>query len=210
MEYTRNTDPFTHLVVDSWAPPELVRAAEAEWPDERWIHWHRYGNGKLATKDPLRHPPACAELIRQMLCLPVGKMLGVTGAFGDWSGYGAGLHSMPPGSSLGLHLDSDHHPITGWRRAANLILFLNSYWPVDGGGELELWSEDRTVLRQSVRPQFNRLAMFVPSDNSWHGVSPIVGPEPRKTLSVFFWTSGTTSAPKRPGAQFVSGESYGG
>ena len=66
-----NLQPFRHRVIDDWTDPELVRAAEAEWPDHRWPFWHRYENGKLASKDPLRYPPACAELVRRMLCLPV-------------------------------------------------------------------------------------------------------------------------------------------
>ncbi|MCA8995684.1 MAG: hypothetical protein KDA80_01825 [Planctomycetaceae bacterium] len=28
--------PFRHLVIDSWAEPELVRAADIEWPDTNW------------------------------------------------------------------------------------------------------------------------------------------------------------------------------
>ena len=61
--------PFRHVIIDNWAEPELVRAADTEWPDTNWPFWHRYECGKLATKDPLRFPPACAELIRRMLSL---------------------------------------------------------------------------------------------------------------------------------------------
>ena len=78
-----NLQPFRHRVIDDWTDPELVRAAEAEWPDQRWPFWHRYENGKLASKDPLRYPPACAELVRRMLCLPISELLGVEDAFGD-------------------------------------------------------------------------------------------------------------------------------
>ncbi|MFV0445654.1 MAG: 2OG-Fe(II) oxygenase [Planctomycetaceae bacterium] len=219
--------PFPHAVIEHWAPPELVRAAEAEWPEGRWPHWHRYDNGKLATKDPLRFPPACAELVRRMLCLPVGELLGVDGAFGDWNCHGAGLHTLPPGASLGVHLDSDHHPQTGWWRACNAVLFVNSEWhsapaandstminpashghkpPVAAwGGEFELWNADGTECDKRIKPQFNRLVLFVPSDVSYHAVSEVTGPETRKTLTVFFWRHpGAGCLSTRPRAEFRS------
>jgi len=201
--------PFPHFVIDDWAPPELVRAAEVEWPDKHWPFWHRYQNGKLASKDPLRYPPACTELVRRMLCLPIAEMLGVENAFGDWNCHAAGLHAMPPGSSLGVHLDSDHHPNTGWQRAANAILYINSRWdspqaevdlptinssshghkpPVaDWGGQFELWNADGQQCEKQIAPRFNQLVLFQPSDIAYHAVSKVTGPETRKTLTVFFW-----------------------
>jgi hypothetical protein len=198
----RFDDPFPHAVIDDWAVPELVRAAEAEWPDERWPFWHRYESGKLATKDPLRFPPACAELVRRMLCLPVGDLLGIDGAFGDWNCHGAGLHAMPPGSCLGVHLDSDHHPMTGWVRACNAVLYVNRLWGKHWGGEFELWSPDGSRCLKRIEPQFNRLVLFAPSDISYHAVSEVRGEETRKTLTVFFWRHGI-GRHSRPRAQFV-------
>jgi hypothetical protein len=194
--------PFRHVIVDDWAEPELVRAAEAEWPDETWPFWHRYENGKLATKDPLRHPPACAELIRRMLCLPVSELLGIDGTFGDWHCHGGGLHSMPPGSSLGLHLDSDHHPLTGWVRACNAVLSVNSVWDEHCGGEFELWDARGDQCVKRIAPRFNRLVLFEPSDVSWHSVAPVRGEESRKTLAVFFWKQGTSQR-RRSQARFM-------
>lgn len=197
--------PFPHLVIDHWAEPELVRAAEAEWPRTDWPFWHRYDCGKLATKDPLRFPPACAELIRRMLCLRICELLGVDEAFGDWNCHAAGLHAMPTGSSLGLHLDSDHHPNTGWRRAANAVLYLNRTWEPDWGGEFELWNADGSECLKTIAPAFNRMVLFAPSDIAWHAVAPVLGPETRKTLTVFFWRHDHGERERsRPRAEFVA------
>jgi hypothetical protein len=204
--------PFPHVIIDNWAEPELVRAAEAEWPEPSWPFWHRYENGKLATKDPLRFPPACAELIRRLLCLRIGELLGVVEAFGDWHCHGGGLHAMPPGSSLGVHLDSDHHPQTGWVRACNAVLYVNSSWQPDWGGEFELWSADGQHTLVRIPPRFNRLVLFEPSDIAWHAVAPVRGPETRKTLAVFFWRDGGGGdRAKRSRAAFLGGRcSHGG
>lgn len=198
--------PFRHIVIDDWAEPELVRAAEAEWPEEHWPHWHRYGNGKLTTKDPLRHPPACGELIRRMLCLPVAELMGICGAFGDWNCHGAGLHAMPPGSQLGVHLDSDHHPLAGWTRACNAVLYVNSRWEPGWGGEFQLYDAVGERVRREVAPRFNRLVLFAPSDVSYHAVAPVTGPETRKTLTVFFWRESGNHHGSRSCAQFLGGQ----
>ena len=179
--------PFRHLVIDNWAEPELVRAAEVEWPELSWPFWHRYECGKLATKDPLRFPPACAELIRRLLCLRIGELMGLDDTFADWNCYGAGLHTSPPGASLGVHLDSDHHPLTGWQRACNAILFVNTGWEPDWGGAFELWSADGRECLKRIVPRFNRLVLFEPSDISFHAVARNTGPEPRRTLATFYW-----------------------
>ena len=179
--------PFRHLIIDNWAEPELVRAAEVEWPELSWPFWHRYECGKLATKDPLRFPPACAELIRRLLCLRIGELMGLDDTFADWNCYGAGLHTSPPGASLGVHLDSDHHPLTGWQRACNAILFVNTGWEPDWGGAFELWSADGRECLKRIVPRFNRLVLFEPSDISFHAVARNTGPEPRRTLATFYW-----------------------
>lgn len=199
---TRLDQPFPHVVIDDWAEPELVRAAEAEWPDERWPFWHRYDNGKLTTKDPLRFPPACAELVRRMLCLPIGELTGIDGAFGDWNCHGAGLHTMPPGSRLGVHLDSDHHPLSGWVRACNVVLYVNRLWGAHWGGEFELYSADGTRCLKRIEPRFNRLVLFEPSDVAYHAVAPVTGPETRKTLTTFYWRHAGGRV-QRPRALFV-------
>ena len=195
--------PFRHEVIDNWASPELVRAAEAEWPDPLWPFWHRYDNGKLTTKDPLRIPPACNELVRRMLCLPISELMGIDNAFGDWNCHASGLHGMPQGSSLGVHLDSDHHPITGWQRACNAVFYLNSEWQPDWGGKFELYDTTGQKCEKQIAPRFNRLVLFEPSDVSYHAVSEVTGPETRKTLTVFFWKKVESSTAKRATAQFV-------
>ena len=201
----RHEFPFPYLVIDHWAEPELVRAAEAEWPRTDWPFWHRYECGKLATKDPLRFPPACAELIRRMLCLRVGELMGLDNTFADWNCHGAGLHTSLLGASLGVHLDSDHHPQTGWQRACNAILFVNSHWQFEWGGELELWNSDGTACVARIAPRFNRLVLFEPSDVAFHAGAQNRGPKIRKTLTVFFWRhADADGASSRPRAEFVA------
>lgn len=202
---THSIDPFAHWVIDNAFCPELARAAYAQWPPQDWPHWLLYGSGKLATKDELRLPSACGMLCREMCGLPIGEITGMPDTFADFNLHGAGLHSIPAGASLGVHLDSDHHPLLGWRREFSLVLFCNPEWQNEWGGQLELWNPDGTKCVEKVEPKFNRLVIMEVSDSSYHGIPEPVGcpeSEMRKTLAVFYWSFLKVKT-DRPKAVFV-------
>ena len=74
-----NRLPFRYTVIDDFAPASLVRAADTEWPEENWSHWHKYhdiNSIKLATRDCHRFPPACGELLRLMSSMDVEPAAG--------------------------------------------------------------------------------------------------------------------------------------
>lgn len=198
--------PFPHVVIDGFIPRELARAASMEWPNVHWPHWHSYGGiqlGKYASKDPSRLTPACMEIMRQMLSIPLEQILKIQGTFPDFSLHGAGMHMMIPGSSVPLHLDSDHHPLLGWRRRASCILWLDD-WQESWGGSLRLWeTKDKPAV--SICPQAGRLAVFECSDSSYHDVSQIsnAAPIPRRSLAAFYWSVESSELKKRPTAEFL-------
>lgn len=110
---------------------------------------------------------------------------------------------MPRNGFLDLHLDCDVHPKTGFRRAMNLILFMDD-WSSSWGGALELWSENR--IEACVYPGHNRLVAFETNDHSFHGIPrPMTAPPGvwRRSFAVYFWEPGVWE-PKRPRAKFMS------
>ncbi len=194
------TDPFLHIVIDDFVPAELCRAACAEWPDERWQHWLRYDGErgtKFATRDALRVPPICQEIIRDLLRLPLERLTGLAGTFPDANLYGAGMHWIPAGGALPLHLDGDHNPVTGWERAASALVYVS---PCEGG-DLQLWDAAGKTIVKSIAPQPGRLVVFECGDNSWHSVAPVTGGN-RLSLSSFFWRLPRHSTYRRARADF--------
>ena len=151
----------------------LINAALATFPLEHWCGWHRYTGKqgeKFATKDSLRITPASKLLIDLMAAIEVGE-----GCFPDLDLHGAGMHWIKEGGSLPLHRDAQTHPLTGWTRRFNAILFLES---CDGG---ELRFED---TGEEIQPEAGRLIIF--PVNSPHQVLPVKKGN-RRTLSLFWW-----------------------
>lgn len=150
-------------------PDHLRLAALAEFPEPDWSWWHRYGNGKLATVDPSRIPSACLLALHELArTLPP-----LAGSFWDVDCYGAGLHLMPRGTSLGQHLDAESHPIKPWRRVASMVYFLEDC----DGGELVVDGQE------PVEPEDNLAVLF--AANQWHRVDEVRST--RRTLSLFAW-----------------------
>jgi Rps23 Pro-64 3,4-dihydroxylase Tpa1-like proline 4-hydroxylase len=115
--------------------------------------------------------------------------------FPDWDLQGAGLHEIPSGGHLRRHLDSDVMLATGWRRELSVVLFCNEQWQDDWGGKL-------IVQETEITPRFGQMVVFETNDESWHEVTPVAAPQPRKTLSLFYWSKSATAG-KRPSALFA-------
>jgi len=167
-------------IIDNWAPKSLINAAKATWPAKEWSGWHAYDNGKLATKSRHELPQSIRLLLERM------AQIEIPDAFPDLEQlHGAGLHQTSPGGSLGLHLDSERHPLMPWRRVATVLLYLDT----TDGGELELTDQTGNVYR-SIASVENRLTMFR-TENQWHRVAKTNSL--RRSICLFYWTFDDTA-----------------
>ena len=172
---------MSHVVIDNFAPSGLVRALAETWLPRDSGHWHLYDNGKRATKDPERLPQAAKELLRIMSTIDVGSLLGPDDSFPDLEFlHGAGLHQIDSGGSLGLHLDSERHPLLPWRREASVVLYLDDC----DGGELELCDANGQQI-EAIETKANRLVMFA-TPGQWHRVNECRSI--RRSLCLFYWS----------------------
>jgi len=177
--------------IDGVIPSTLLNAVAATWPRDDWPYWHRYRDDtsdKFATKDPDRLPAAAKLAVAELLKLPVVELLGVSDdCFPDLDLHGAGLHSHPPGGLLSAHLDGAVHPLTGWARVANAILFVDD-WQPECGGALQMLDPGPRAVTEQALPVRGRVALFATSDTAWHQVSRVTGPQRRRTISLFWWS----------------------
>lgn len=179
-------------VFENCYPKGLINAALATWPDERWSGWHRYTGeqgDKFATKDSLRLPAACQLLINMMAKFQVPE-----GCFPDLDLHGAGMHWIKEGGRLPLHRDAQTHPLTGWTRRVNAVLFLESC----EGGELRF-----NVGGEVIEPKAGKIVRF-PVDQP-HEVLKVKGGQ-RRTLSLFWWDESESDGSLQ--AEWLQGESH--
>jgi SM-20-related protein len=66
----------------------------------------------------------------------------------------------PTGTSYGMHLDRHHHSI---ERVVSAVIYLNSDWPEDAGGELVIY-DAHNVPRLTLPPRGGTLALFMSED----------------------------------------------
>lgn len=195
--------PFPHIIIDRWIPEELCLAAAVEWPQTTWPHWLKYSGDrgdKFVSHDRSNLTPACDLIVQRLAFIEANPYLLIKESFPDLTLYGAGMSMILSGGSLPLHLDSDHHPVTGWRRAASAIVYLTDC----GGGELELWYPERTTAKV-IAPKPGRLVVFECGDQAWHSVAPVTYGK-RLSVSCFFWKLPAGEPVSRPRAKFANHE----
>lgn len=191
MDVINRDEPFPHSVTDGFLGGDEIRAVNDAWPEADWSGWVRYDQryeAKAASDLTTPLPAACTAILWRMARLDALASLGFRRrAVADLSLHGAGLHEMPAGPGLGLHLDACRHPRLGLRRLASAVLYVHDQWEESWGGQLELW-EGRREARVRIDPTPGRLVVFATED-AYHAVAPVVCPagRSRRSLALFFY-----------------------
>ena len=195
-------EPFRHVVIDRFFDDKFVADLLADFPPfERGNARNEAGEpGGKSTVEHIRGlGPSYKVLDEVIQSRPfldlVGRITGITGLLYDPLYLGGGTHENRAGQDLDPHIDFNRHPVDGWHRRLNLIVYLNPEWHDDWGGALELHSDprqaDNRVLR--IAPLFNRCVIFETTESSWHGFSRIAPPRDRaalsrKSIALYFYT----------------------
>ncbi len=213
-ESFRTAQPWPHVVLDGLIDPSLIAAAEAQELGRALELKVHKGNRMVKAESPDVHGRAAHEILDALLTPQfvafLEKLTGITGLDPDPSHYWAGIHVSPPGTSQVLHRDFRLHPTTGLFHRVNVLIYLNSDWKEEYGGELELWPADRSACSKRVVPDAGRVVIFETTPTSFHGLpDPVHCPQGRARLSLasFYYTDypGATDrreplvlSPKRP------------
>jgi Rps23 Pro-64 3,4-dihydroxylase Tpa1-like proline 4-hydroxylase len=183
------SSPFPHTVIDSFIDARTVARINSEWPQE-WLKEDGKATRKWSTN---RLPPSAAEVARSIDIGMVEMETGIPKLRADPSLFGAGLHCIPRGGFLKMHVDFNKHP-RGWHRRVNLLIYLNQIWRDEWGGHLQLGIENS----KRIAPIGGRCVIFETNDQSWHGhPEPLECPEDvqRRSLALYFYTKRTLTQP---------------
>jgi Rps23 Pro-64 3,4-dihydroxylase Tpa1-like proline 4-hydroxylase len=195
----RTADPFPHVVIDDFLPPELLRRVAEEFASMDRSDWRRSNSAherKLSTEDESRFGPFTAKVIAALnsgtFLNFLERLTGIGGLIADPFLRGGGLHEIERGGNLGVHADFNFYERLKVYRRLNLLVYLNSSWQEAWGGQLELWTADCRTKAKSIGPVFNRAVIFDTSNKSYHGhPHPLACPEgeSRKSIALYYYTT---------------------
>jgi Rps23 Pro-64 3,4-dihydroxylase Tpa1-like proline 4-hydroxylase len=203
-------DPFPHIVLDDFFPPEALRDAIRQIPGQsEGKEKDAYHTKRKAQFNPLNTPDMgqalhslLYELNSSSFLSFLEKITGIPGLIPDPYYLGGGVHQIRAGGFLKIHADFNWHERLKLDRRVNILLYLNEGWQDAWGGQLELWSTDMKEKRVSISPIFNRLAIFSTTDNSFHGhPDPLACPEEvvRNSIALYYYTNGRPASERTRG-----------
>lgn len=209
-------NPFPHVVLDDFWLPSFAEKLATEVPDDDSELWNGYYNNELEYKRSLNvwdhfdtnTYNAFAFLTSEKFTQYLSNTLDIPGLVPDVGLHGGGLHLYPPGGKLNPHVDYSHHPKTGLRRKLNLLVYLNSDWKHDQGGQLGLWTPDSALEcrepEKVIEPLFNRAVIFESTQQSYHGlVHPVSNNgDFRRSMAVYYLIDDNTDM-QNPKATFL-------
>jgi hypothetical protein len=181
--------PWPHVVLDDLIDPALIAAAEQEElePSLHLAVDRSYRKIKAETPEP--NGPTATKILESIgsadFVTFLEELTGVSGLLPDPTHYWAGLHVNPPGAFQAIHRDFRVQPITGLFHRVNILIYLNSDWKSEYGGELELWKPDKSACERQVAPVAGKSVIFEAGPLAIHGIpEPIRCPPGRARLSL--------------------------
>ncbi|SRR6266851_2698528 len=192
--------PFPYIKIDNFLAPEAAEEIAASYPAfESAVKQGRIfttvnERKKLQITNPALFPKPVARL-NQLLASPkflddLSFITGVPNLLADEQLVGGGIHMTGPGGRLDVHVDFNFIEDRRLHRRLNLLLYLNSHWEENWGGQFQLWDKDVKHRAATFDPIVNRCVIFETSEISYHGVVPVspVAPTPRKSFAAYYYT----------------------
>ncbi|MFV8819491.1 2OG-Fe(II) oxygenase [Haliea sp. E17] len=206
--------PFAHGVFDDVFDPALLDEIikEFEAGEKTWTEFKTKYEKKYQMSHDIALQPVSRAFIHNLNSEPfirfLERLTGIQGLIPDPYLFGGGLHKIPRGGKLGVHVDFNHHRLMQVNRRINLLIYLNKDWKEEYGGHFELWDEKKHSCVTKILPTFNRMAIFTTTPTSFHGhPEPLTCPEDRSRLSLalYYYTVARGDQRKeKHGTQFLT------
>ena len=193
-----NAEPFAHGYYDDVFDPDVLDAVIGEFEGSK--EWHEFETKyekKFQMSDDVQMGPVTRSLIYHLNSAPfidfLEDLTGIKGLIPDPFLAGGGLHQIPRGGKLGIHVDFNQYKKINAYRRVNVLVYLNKDWEEEFGGHLELWKDKQGTSRKKLLPLFNRMAIFSTVSNSYHGHPEPLNCPPdrfRRSLALYYYTAG--------------------
>jgi hypothetical protein len=190
----RAAKPWPHLVIEGLFQPTYLTDAESQELPLGLTLDLQSSRRIVKAESPRVRGPAASAILRglgsDVFVSFLEVLTGVTDLLTDPELTLAGLHVSPPGAFQRVHRDFRKHPTTGLYHRLNVIVFLNSDWKRDYGGELELWRSDMSSCGERILPTAGKVVIFETTPVTFHGVEPVRCPagSARLSLATYYYT----------------------
>lgn len=176
--YADSKSTIGHFVVDDLLPADLATRIFAAFPSEQDMHLKKsirefkYVAAQMDRYDPILEEVVYAFQDARVVAL-ISRVIGMAPVYPDEHLYAGGISLMSDKHFLNPHLDNSHDKNRDRWRILNLLYYVTPDWPIENGGNLELWPDGVGGKPIVLHSRFNRLAVMATHDASWHSVSPI-------------------------------------
>ena len=193
--------PFHYVKIDNFINPIKAATIAAAYPEFETAS----GAGrafstvnerkKVQISDASQYSAPVAELNTllgsQQFLDDLSYITGIPKLLADEQLVGGGMHITGPGGRLDVHVDFNYIPERKLHRRLNLLLYLNSPWEENWGGQFQLWDKDVKRCEASFAPVLNRCVIFETSEISYHGVLPVSADarSSRKSFATYYYTT---------------------
>jgi len=221
LEYL-SAKPFPHICLKNmWNQEQLSNVASSvedfdDWDGEKKF----YGSiGKRWCSDRSKLPEAVLSFIdyanSPKFLKKLESITGEKGLIPDPFLEGGGVHSTSSGGFLKMHVDFNWQATLKVYRRLNLLVYLNSDWSEDWGGELKLGvkSHDSPLeISKVIFPHMNTTVLFTTDENSFHGQpDPLGCPKGinRNSIALYYYIAqprSLNSVDVRVGTDYVTTE----
>jgi len=192
LDYPRS-GPIHHFVVDDVLPPDIADRIRAAFPSgesmkiKRSLRELKFVAAQMNQYDPILEEAIYAFQDQRIVEL-VGRITGLKNLEPDEQLYAGGISMMVKGHFLNPHVDNSHDKPRERYRVLNLLYYVSPDWGLAKGGNLELWPDGPKGRQVTLESRFNRLAVMVTHETSWHSVSQVLADESRCCVSNYYFS----------------------
>ena len=210
--------PCPHAVLDNLVDGAALGRVVAEMPalsERGWTTWDTTHEWKHVFDQPEQFGPTARQLYQELNSSEfvqfLERLTGIGGLIPDPHLHAAGYFNVERGGFLNVHLDFTRNPLLDLDRRVNVLVYLNSDWQPEWGGQLELWDSLEHGPATVINPTMGRMVVFSTPGAAHGHPQPVRAPDGRSRLcfSAYYFTS-PNAAVARPHHGVVFNDLVGG
>jgi Rps23 Pro-64 3,4-dihydroxylase Tpa1-like proline 4-hydroxylase len=188
-----NSGLISHCYLDDLLPKEIAAKIHAAYPNSNEMKLNKsLRELKYVAAQMDQYNPLLEEIIYAFQDSRVVKIIsditGLQALEPDTLLYAGGISMMGKGHFLNPHIDNSHNKNRDKYRVLNLLYYVSPNWGLEHGGNLEVWPNGLKSNPITIHSKFNRLAIMITNQSSWHSVSPVVGDGFRCCVSNYYFS----------------------